>query len=490
MSSDCGVLMARLIKTVSRLVTSDDELVRSIEGIECIMIESMLSNNAGDLRRAWLANRRAMNIAQTLGLHVKFPLTAKYLEANTLDRINIRYMWDRLVLSDRYLSLVLGLPQGYVEDLSQPQVCLATKCIACASGLEVDDCVDCTERMERILSVVAGLIVQRNDTNRTDTKATRVIDRMLQDGAALMPPKWWAVAHEPTEPGGDNQKAFRKVLRLTILFAYHHLLVQLHLPFMVLPSTESQPGYSKMTASIAARAVVNRYVSYRNSAASRSYCRGIDIIAFVASTTLCLAHINSSPKCGDNFGTALTVWDTLQHQRLSDRGLLELTFSFLHMLAREHQDATSRDICRILEPLLAFERASAGGESYIISAVAKKTGKDTQDVEDVDASSDELFITLPHTANTKIERCTIHMDLFDLAAWPIGDSPLPLYEADSYEPGAGSALNDLIAQDGSALSGRYTSTQPVDIPRTGAELSSWTFDDLFNGEADQRFDKI
>ena len=41
----------------------------SIESLECVMIESVLQANLGNLRRSWLSGRRAMNIAQLMGLN-------------------------------------------------------------------------------------------------------------------------------------------------------------------------------------------------------------------------------------------------------------------------------------------------------------------------------------------------------------------------------------------------------------------------------------
>ena len=68
LSTSHGDIMARTFQA-ARLVTSRDELVTSVEGVECVMIESMYQNNAGKLRRAWLAGRRAMMLAQMMGVY-------------------------------------------------------------------------------------------------------------------------------------------------------------------------------------------------------------------------------------------------------------------------------------------------------------------------------------------------------------------------------------------------------------------------------------
>ena len=166
--------MSRAFSSTTRLVTSNDELVNSLEGIECIMIESMYLNNAGNLRRAWLANRRAMVMAQMMGLHGSAKSSSMFLEDESRERIDPDYMWFRIVCSDRYLSLMLGLPQGSPEDTSSN---------ALDNFMPVD-------RMERLESIASGLILQRNRTERTDLVATRRIDKLLLEAAESMPPDW------------------------------------------------------------------------------------------------------------------------------------------------------------------------------------------------------------------------------------------------------------------------------------------------------------
>lgn len=62
-------LMRRLAQTAIQRVSRNDELLGSIEGLECVMLESLFEGNGGNLRRSWMAVRRAMLIAQLMGLH-------------------------------------------------------------------------------------------------------------------------------------------------------------------------------------------------------------------------------------------------------------------------------------------------------------------------------------------------------------------------------------------------------------------------------------
>ncbi|KAK2776205.1 hypothetical protein FQN53_002839 [Emmonsiellopsis sp. PD_33] len=392
-SSDYRTIMSRAVNAVSRLVTSNDELLDSLEGIECVMLESMYENNAGNLRRTWLINRRAMVMAQMMGLHTGACVSSSsiVLEAEARDRIDPNIMWFRIVCTDRYLSLMLGLPQGSLENVfGSPQA------LTCCTAIE---------RMERIMTVAGGLILQRNSAQRTDLAVTRKVDTMLQQAAALMPPQWWLMATDTPGIPSNDAEAFDDTLRLVNQFAYRHLLVQLHLPYLMPPSSV-HPGYdySKMTAANTSRAIVAHFVSFRTSTVATAYCRGIDFVAFIASTTLCLAHIEARRQHMATSGGegGVTVLQSLQHQRLSDRGLLERTLEIMDKMVRESPDAIAQKISSILRPLLAIEKSSASGVPYYTSA----TLEDNQ--QEPPSSSSTTFdtilnIQIPYFGTIKIE---------------------------------------------------------------------------------------
>lgn len=62
-------MMSDIIDFLIRNVTSDEELIGSIEGIECLALQGIYDVNAGNLRRSWLSFRKAIAIGQLLGLH-------------------------------------------------------------------------------------------------------------------------------------------------------------------------------------------------------------------------------------------------------------------------------------------------------------------------------------------------------------------------------------------------------------------------------------
>ena len=169
-------LAIRLLKTVASLVTANDELVQTVEGIECIALETMIHNNRGDLRQALLSLRRTMVLAQFMGLHKKEePSLPHFIDAQTRGRIDLKYIWIHLVASDRYLSLMLGIPQAWTDN----------------SFLQREPSLPCSplEQLEKLLLLVGGRILDRNEEEMQDLATTQAIDRLLQRASNCMPPR-------------------------------------------------------------------------------------------------------------------------------------------------------------------------------------------------------------------------------------------------------------------------------------------------------------
>lgn len=382
---------SRLVETASKLVTSDDELVSSLEGIECIMIEAMYHNNAGNLRRAWVTHRRAMTTAQMLGLHRGASPSATLLDIHSQGRIDPQHMWFRLIISDRYLSLMLGLPQGCLESpFGCPQ--------------SFDSCIP-LERLERMESIAGGLLLQRNTSDLHNLAKTQEIDRLLQQAAALMPPRWWLIP-SPAVIVGQDSEALRETMRIMTQFTHYHLLAQLHLPYLLQATDEQKYNYSKITAVTASREILARFVSFRGSVSIVAYCRGIDLLAFIASTVLSLAHIDARRHQQIGASGCGTILHLVAHQRLSDRGLLEQTFECMEEVNESKQDVMTCKITSILQHLLAIEDATANDNSYSTSVSHEQGGPASPEVSYSDratAAGDSLRIHIPYFGTIRIE---------------------------------------------------------------------------------------
>ncbi|KAF3225394.1 hypothetical protein TWF106_002533 [Orbilia oligospora] len=409
-------IMHRAVETAVRLVTSNEDLVGSVEGIESVLIESMFQNSEGNLRRAYLSMRRALVLAQMIGLDKakcsNSPLL-KFIDPETRIRIDPQQMWFRLLQSDRYLSLMLGLPQGTADTN-----------FATPAALEGRTPM---ERMERIDCSAAGRIIQRNSADMQDLKVTQEIDKLLQDAAALMPPKWW-LAPDLTSRAIDDMDAIQDTIRLINQTTHYHLLERLHLPYLLHSSTDPKYDYSKITAIIASRELLSRFVPFRGSRTVGSFCRGLDFLAFTASTALCLAHINARHQRTTRPDGGGALLSFLTHQRPSDRGMLEQVLENMTDAARTRNDITATKIASITRHLLCIEADAASGGSYTTNSSY------INDEEEIDYNgrlSDGgavLRIYIPYLGTIKIERDGISRSDTALPPTAISNFDLPQSE--------------------------------------------------------------
>ncbi|KAK0726669.1 hypothetical protein B0T21DRAFT_422515 [Apiosordaria backusii] len=402
LTTDHQDLLSRAVERAVSLVTSSDQLTDSAEGIECIMMESMYHDRAGNLRRSWVATRRAMTMAQLMGLHRGAPVRS-YL--NTQTSVDPEYLWSRIVQSDRYLSLMLGLPHGSPENSFATSKTLE----ACAPA----------ERLRRLHCVAAGHILQRNDLN--DLSSPQEIDGLLQRASACMPSRWWLTPDFATRAGEDDLEAPEKTLRLMSQAVHYHLVAQLHLPYLLRPSSDLSCSYRKITAVNASREVLTRFIAFRKGNPIRSYCHGIDFLAFIASTAMCIAHLDTHRRKTQG-GLGNDIFDFLAHQRQSDRGILEATQEAMEYMAVNGDDTVSQRIATVLCHLLVVEdEAAAGG---MCSYRSNSTEKD-EEAGELECSGEMiegdtfLKIYIPYLGRIMVQRggdlsggpaCAAHKD--------------------------------------------------------------------------------
>ena len=379
-------IMCRVADTARRLVTTNDELTDSVEGIECIMIESMYYNYTGNIRRSWISLRRAVSIAQLMGLH-RGPASwsPKILEPQARGGVDPGHLLFRLVAMDSYLALMLGLPQSSLGE-------------SFASTKALERC-NPMARMQRLFCIAGGRILQRNDADMDSYATTQEIDKLLQSAAAEMPAQWWLIP-EPESWVKDRRADLKVLLRVMDQLTYYHLLARLHLPYMLRSSREKKYDYSKITVVNASREVLVRFVSFRISNTDNFYCRGGDFLAFIASTTLCLAHINARCHRRDatNDEDCGNVYSFLIHQRLSDRGLMERMLGIMQSMAdADSSEMIAATIARMLRHLLAIEANAASGVTYSTKMTEMACGGKVTDGGNI------LRVFIPHIGTIKFE---------------------------------------------------------------------------------------
>ncbi|KAL1876260.1 hypothetical protein Daus18300_002888 [Diaporthe australafricana] len=389
LSESPRAIMERLADLAARLVTSNDELLDSIEGLECIMIEGVYHANTGNLRRSWVAGRRAMSIAQLMGLNRSGNQTQyKVLDPKT--KYHPQLMWFRIVFLDRYLGLMLGLSQGSLD-----------RSMASEAMLSSDTPMG---RLERVHCVVASWILKRNESppSSRDLALTRQLDVELQTAARRLPSKWWLAPNLGAAPT-DSQSLFWNTRRLFAQLLHYNLLNQLHLPYLLRSSSgeSSRHDYSRATCVNASREVLSRFVVLRSFNGIAYSCRTVDFLALMAAMTLLLAHLDGGLSDADNL---------LAHQYHSYRAMIEQVHENMQELSRLNSDALSARSASLLGQLLDIEIGPVGANR--VSVVETGTEAPQLD-EDQDEDEDAVVsVHIPYFGTIRIARAGISKEVF------------------------------------------------------------------------------
>lgn len=340
------VLMERLADVANYHVTTNEALIGSIESLECIMLESLYQVNIGNLRRSWVAGRRAMSLAQLMGFHRPDNQTL-YQALDPKTKYDTRIMWLRIIILDRQLCLLLGLPEGCVDRSMASETYMANDC---PMG-----------RLEQLHCVAMSRILERNASKPSgrDLAATRTIDLELQKAAGSLPSKWW-LAPKLDSASTDLQAVFWDMRRLVLQICHYNLLNQLHLPYMLRPSSaENKNEYSRITCVTASREVLSRYNSLRSFTRIAYSCRTVDFLALMAAMALLLAHMDGHCDGAENL---------LANQYLSDRGMIEQMQEHMTEINRLNSDELSAQSADLLKALLAIDLEKGHGRVSVQEA--------------------------------------------------------------------------------------------------------------------------
>ncbi|KAI9791990.1 MAG: hypothetical protein M1816_003259 [Peltula sp. TS41687] len=261
-----GKLMQHYVSVVQRLVTWDDELVGNLNGLGVLLLQGKCHINLGQPRKAWLLSRRAISLAQHLGLH---RTSARSRGTRSTVRRNRRIWWT-IYEYDRYMSMLLGLPYS-VRDSH-------------IGFFDDDELQDTAARYWRKLTVICGHVVDLTQASHPPTfAATCGIDQELEQLAKTVPEDWWEI---------DSGESFGpKILlkRLIAQFAHHYVRAMLHMPFMLHAMTEQRYEQSRQICLNSARDIIKRYHILRNDVYAGSYvCPVVDFQSFTATVMLLL----------------------------------------------------------------------------------------------------------------------------------------------------------------------------------------------------------
>lgn len=367
LSSGCRDIMSQAVEAAG-LVTTHDELASSVEGIECIMIESMYHDTAGNARGAWITIRRAMTMAQMIGLHRG--------SDTGLSPLNREQVWFRLVQTDRYISLLLGLPQGSSDNIFATPTAL--------------DNLTPIEKMRRLDCLAAGRILQLTASERTNPATTRSIDVLLQQASAQMPPHWWLAPNLiPSSPASTAS--------LLDQFTHFNLLFRLHLPNLLHPTPFSHTTAtttSKITCLTAIRELLTRFLALDMlSDSPQNLCRGTARFAYAAVAALCIAHLAAAADGSLAF---------LAHQRQGDLGLVERVVDCLEL---DGEEGGMAGVLRALVGMVGEERDLDGIGCYGWSLTTSLgMGDEGVEIGRVEDRGRGVRVWIPHFGVVEVRR--------------------------------------------------------------------------------------
>jgi hypothetical protein len=379
----------RYVEIASRYVTSQDSLVQSQDGLGTFMLEACYHINIGNLHAAWLIFRRALSIAQLLGLPRPGAKIGDSEES----------AWFHLVYADRFMSLMLGLPCAISENDFTTDIPLAEH--------------SAFERLERIHVIVLGRIIARNvrmqrhrsegnnDSNEY-YKITQDIDYSMKQATKVFPIAWWT---SPTlKSGVADEEIMNRTANLLGQMHHYSYLAILHQPYVIYNSlTQSimnsgntgdlklDYSYSNTAALSASREALSRFLVLRKFHQVLSY-RSLDDKAYLTAIVIILSHIN---------GHRLGRGNVLDHQRPQDLTLLRDVILCIEDSSRLSKDILSRIHIRTLKKFMAVEAECAEGAGFDIWLEEKLEERKSHDFKH---QKEELTMMLPYFGTLCIAR--------------------------------------------------------------------------------------
>ncbi|KAM0347408.1 hypothetical protein ACHAPU_004929 [Fusarium lateritium] len=328
--------MEEWVDVTGRLVTSDDDFVGCLEGLECLILQSFYQSDAGHLRKGWLTCRRALNMAQLMGIDRKNAKAIRSVDPSfkTKNRPSSAMIWFRINCNDRYLSLVLGLSIGsrdnwFAED----------------DSLKSDAPSD---NLGKVYAKIAGRIADRNDLKGSEAYVlTQSIDFELEKAYKMMDDGlWWklpdlAICCGTSDASGDGMNVIKLQAR------HFSLLIFLHLPYLLRDRGQRRYEYNRATCMQASRDVLLRFLEYRSCFTTAVSGRHVDYSALIAAMTLLLGYLGWR-------------WPEYEAERVKDRDLAEKTMQKMREMGELNNDRLCIESADTIQQLLPIVQRQSG----------------------------------------------------------------------------------------------------------------------------------
>jgi hypothetical protein len=336
---DCGVeglemqdidqKVQQCIFRVNSSVLADEDLVCSIEGVQCLLILEIIYINDAALSKAWDTSRRALSISMLLGFHKAY---SKALRDSPSPELAIqRKLWLSAIKGDRYTSMILGLeptaqraPFGPRDDW-------------------YDSAADQNDNFQRQLCLITGDLMAHNISckyeNSTNLEVALDITRALDDLYLSMPPSWWEIPTLQT-----RQPSVESDIHITHIF-FFTVQVFAHLPDIFTTADEEVRLHSRNAALRASRSILHYYLSLRQTDNTQLHCRVVDFSAFIPSVLILLLLIQE-PAGEDSWST---------RAKADDKDLVKSVMQSLEALGgTSKREVVAKQSAELLRTLLDF----------------------------------------------------------------------------------------------------------------------------------------
>ncbi|EWG45859.1 hypothetical protein FVEG_06507 [Fusarium verticillioides 7600] len=316
------------------------------------MLEGLYHINSGNLKSGWLASRRAISIGKLFDLPLRSQRSSTIYEPSHLKS---RLLLSRLNYANRFLSLMLGVPSAAIDCI------VASNVISAESPLE---------RLEQLHAVIMGRVISRNQriaaadptqALQSELMDTKSLDQELRRIASLLPEERWLPSHlREFVADMSTSEAFGLLAQVNHI----HLLLILHLPYVLQSLSSLQPGdadslYKAVTAS---RDILSRFILCRKFNQISTRCHAVDFKALTASATLLIEHLVH--PLGHS---------ALAHQRLQDVGLVQMAIRSIESIVKSSLDSQGETELRVLKWLQAADANAGNGVLHMLCISESKS---------------------------------------------------------------------------------------------------------------------
>lgn len=355
-------IMNDAMALVTREVTSNDDLLTCLEGIECLMLQGLIYSDAGLIRKAWMTGRRALSIQQLMGLDRKAnlgPIRSCNPSSDPARRPPPALLWSRTIASNRHNSLVLGLP-----------ICSRDNSFATKEFPEWDLPLD---KLGRKYAIIAGRVSERNEMIEQGRDKgvvyalTQAIDIELDEAAQITSDMWWerpGAIRECNE--SDNLMPELSTIKLQV--RHFTLLLLLHLPYISRTTAIAEEQmetlylHNRNRCMEAGRAIVRRFLDLRRPGTSITSGRSVDYAALIGGMTIVLGHARSDA------GLPGPVSDVSNDEIARDMKLVEKARHVMESTGKQWGDKLATESAELLSRFIQSSKEVDGSGLPVLSS--------------------------------------------------------------------------------------------------------------------------